>query len=52
MEGERKGEKHQCAVAPHLTPTGDLAATQAWVEWALNGHPNGDLLVRSPCSIN
>ena len=24
-EGERKGEKHQCVVASHVTPTGDLA---------------------------
>ena len=24
-EGERKGEKHQCVVASHPPPTGDLA---------------------------
>ena len=24
-EGEREVEKHQCAVAPHTPPTGDLA---------------------------
>ena len=24
-EGEREGEKHQCVVASHATPTGDLA---------------------------
>ena len=24
-EGEREGEKHQCVVASHLAPTGDLA---------------------------
>ena len=23
-EGERKGEKHQCVVASHVPPTGDL----------------------------
>ena len=23
-EGEREGEKHQCVVAPHMPPTGDL----------------------------
>ena len=23
-EGERKGEKHQCVVASHVAPTGDL----------------------------
>ena len=25
MEGERKGEKHQCVVASHAPQTGDLA---------------------------
>ena len=25
MEGEREGEKHQCVVASHVPPTGDLA---------------------------
>ena len=24
-EGEREGEKHQCVVASHAPPTGDLA---------------------------
>ena len=24
-EGEREGEKHQCVVASHASPTGDLA---------------------------
>ena len=24
-EGEREGEKHQCVVASHMAPTGDLA---------------------------
>ena len=24
-EGEREGEKHQCVVASHTPPTGDLA---------------------------
>ena len=24
-EGEREGDKHQCVVAPHVFPTGDLA---------------------------
>ena len=28
-EGEREGEKHQCVVTPPMTPTRDLAATQA-----------------------
>ena len=26
-EGEREGEKHQCVVASHVVPTGDLAHT-------------------------
>ena len=26
-EGEREGEKHQCVVASHTPPTGDLAST-------------------------
>ena len=25
MEGERKGEQHQCVVASHTHPIGDLA---------------------------
>ena len=25
MEGEREGEEHQCVVASHTPPTGDLA---------------------------
>ena len=25
MEGEREGEKHQCVIASHTPPTGDLA---------------------------
>ena len=28
-EGERKGEKHQCVVASHMLPTGDLACNPA-----------------------
>ena len=24
-EGEKEGEKHQCVVASHMPPTGDLA---------------------------
>ena len=24
-EGEREGQKHQCVVASHMPPTGDLA---------------------------
>ena len=27
VKGEREGEKHQCVVASHVPPTGDLACT-------------------------
>ena len=40
-QGERKGEKHQCVVASHALPTGDLA-TQAC---ALTGNWTSDPLV-------
>ena len=39
-EGEREGEKHQCVVASHAPPTGDLARTQAC---ALTGNRTGGL---------
>ena len=41
-KGERKGEKHQCVVASHAPPTGDLACTQAC---ALTGNRTSDPLV-------
>ena len=37
-EGERKGEKHQCVVASHASPTGDLACNPGMC-------PNWELLV-------
>ena len=40
--GEREGEKHQCVVASHMPPTGDLPKTQAC---ALTGNRTGDPLV-------
>ena len=46
-EAEREGEKHQCVVASHASPTGDLtwSTTQAC---ALTGNQTGDSLVHSP----
>ena len=38
-------EKHQCVVASHTPPTGDLAATQAC---ALTGNQIGNPLVPRP----
>ena len=33
-EGERKGEKHQCVVASHEPPTGDLAHSSSMcLDW-------------------
>ena len=36
-EGERKGEKHQCVVASHVPPTGDLARNPGmYPDWESN----------------
>ena len=36
-EGEREGEKHQCLVASHMPPTGDLAPNPGMCpDWELN----------------
>ena len=36
-EGEREGEKHQCAVASHVAPTGDLACNPGMCpDWESN----------------
>ena len=36
-EGEEEGEKHQCVVASHVTPTGDLAHNPGMrPDWELN----------------
>ena len=41
-EGERDGEKHQCVVASHMHPTGDLAHNSGMCpEWQSNGWPFG-----------
>ena len=35
--GEREGEKHQCVVASHVAPTGDLARNPGmWPDWESN----------------
>ena len=36
-EREREGEKHQCVVAPHMPPTGDLAHNAGmYPDWESN----------------
>ena len=36
-EGEREGEKHQCVVASHEPPTGDLACNPGkYPDWESN----------------
>ena len=40
-EGEREGEKHQCVVASHTPPTGDLAHNPGMgPDWELNQRPS------------
>ena len=41
-EGEREGEKHQCVVASHMPPTGDLARSPGMCpDWELYWQPFG-----------
>ena len=41
-EGEREGEKHQCVVASHTPPTGDLACNPGMCpDWESNWGPLG-----------
>ena len=41
-EGEREREKHQCVVASHVDPTGDLACNPGMCpDWELNWQPFG-----------
>ena len=41
-EGEREGEKHQCVVASHTPPTGDLACNPGMCpDWESNQRPFG-----------
>ena len=44
-EGERMGEKHQCVVASHAPPTGDLASLQPRHVSCLSEDRTGDRLV-------
>ena len=49
-EGEVEGEKHQCVVAVHMSPTGDLACNPGMCpDWELNKRPFGS---QAPCSIH
>ena len=42
MEREREGEKHQCVVASHVPPTGDLAHNPDMCpDWESNQQPFG-----------
>ena len=42
MEGEREGEKHQCGVASHASPAGDLACNPGTCpDWESNQRPFG-----------
>ena len=39
---EKEGEKHQCVVATHMPPTGDLAYNPGMCpDWELNQQPLG-----------
>ena len=50
-EGERKGEKHQCVIASHVAPIGDLAHNPGMCpDWELNQRPFGSQSVLSPLS--
>ena len=41
-EGEREGEKHQCVVASHTPPIGDLTCNPGiCFDWELNRRPFG-----------
>ena len=50
-EVEREGEKHQCVVASHMTPTGDVAHNPGVSpEWELNCDPLIRSLALNPLS--
>ena len=50
-EKEREGEKHQCVVAPHVAPTGDLALNPGMCpDWESNWRPFGSQPTLSPLS--
>ena len=48
-EGEREGEKHQCVVASHVAPTGDLAHNSGMCpDWESNWRPFGSQPMLNP----
>ena len=50
-EGEREGEKHQCVVASHMSPTGDLARNPGMCpDWESNRRPLVHGLALNPLS--
>ena len=52
-EGEREGEKHRCAVAPHLPPTGDLARNPGTCpDWNLNRQHFGSQVHTQPSELH
>ena len=50
-EGEREGEKHQCVVASHVAPTGELAHNPGMCpDWESNWRPFGSQPALNPLS--
>ena len=50
-EGEREVEKHQCVVACHMAPSGDLACNPDMCpDWELNWRPFGSQPMLNPLS--
>ena len=50
-EGEREGEKHQCVVASHASPTGDLDSSPGMcTNWESNWQPFGSQATLDPLS--
>ena len=50
-ERKREGEKHQCVVASHVAPTGDLAHNPGMcLAWQSNQRPFGLQPARDPLS--
>ena len=47
----REGEKHQCVVASHTPPTGDMACNSRMCpDWELNGRPLSSQAELNPLS--
>ena len=50
-EGEREGKKHQCVVASHMAPTGDLPCNPGmYPDWKSNWQPFGSKPALNPLS--